>query len=99
MTDTRNRITIMVKSFATFREVLDMQIQMDLPEGATIRSLLAELTGRYKGLDELIFATPGTVRDYVNILRNGRNIHFLAGLDTVLENGDIIALFPPLAGG
>ncbi|MDD1680192.1 MAG: MoaD/ThiS family protein [Methanoregula sp.] len=35
----------------------------------------------------------------MNILQNGRNIHFLAGLDTLLSDGDIIALFPPAAGG
>ena len=99
MSDTKNRITITVKSFATFREVMDMKIQMEVPEGATIRLLLGEFTGRYKGLDGLMFAAPGIIREYVNVLKNGRNIHFLGGLDTVLENGDVIALFPPLAGG
>ena len=99
MTDIRDHITITVKSFATLREVMDMQIRMDLPKDATIRSLLAELTGRYRGLDDLLFAAPGTLRDLVNILKNGRNIHFLAGLDTPLDDGDLIALFPPVAGG
>jgi len=50
-------------------------------------------------LGELMFAAPETLRDFVNILRNGRNIHFLAGLDTPLDDGDVIALFPPVAGG
>jgi sulfur-carrier protein len=99
MTGTQSRITITVKSFATLREVMDAQIRMDLPEGATIRSLLGELTGRYLGLGEMIFAAPGTLRDFVNILRNGRNVQFLAGLDTPLGDGDLVALFPPAAGG
>ena len=99
MTKTKDNITITVKSFATFREVMDAQISLDLPKGATIRSLLAVLTGRYEGLAGLVFAAPETVRDFVNILRNSRNIHFLAGLDTLLEDGDAIAMFPPLAGG
>lgn len=99
MTDTINRITVTVKAFATLREVMDMQLRMEFPPGATVRSLLAELTARYAGLEELLFAGPGTLRDLVNILRNGRNIHFLAGLDTVLDDGDLIALFPPVAGG
>ncbi len=99
MNTPQNDITITVKSFATLREVMDAQIRIDFPENATIRLLLAELTGRYEGLNNLIFAAPETLRDYVNILKNGRNIHFLAGLDTPLDDGDIIALFPPVAGG
>jgi molybdopterin synthase sulfur carrier subunit len=88
-----------VKAFATFREVMDNQIDMDFPKGASIRELLDELTGRYGGLGNLIFAAPDTLRDFVNILKNGRNVYFLAGLDTPLDDEDVIALFPPVAGG
>ncbi len=90
---------VTVKAFATFREVMDMKVELKLPEGATVKTLLSELTARYKGLDALLFAEPGTLRDFVNILKNGRNIHFIAGLDTLLDDGDMIALFPPAAGG
>ena len=93
------RISVTVKSFATFREVMDAEVCMDLEAGTTIRALLAVLTGRYGGLNERLFAAPDTLQDFVNILRNGRNIQFLAGLDTRLGDGDTIALFPPLAGG
>jgi molybdopterin synthase sulfur carrier subunit len=99
LNNTQDRITLTVKSFATFREIMDPQIRMDLLKGATVRTLLTELTGRYEGLGELLFAAPGTLRDFVNILKNGRNVHFLAGLDTPLDDGDVIALFPPVAGG
>lgn len=90
---------ITVKAFAMFREVMDMQIELEFPDGATVRTLLTNLTARYDGLSEVMFAAPDTLRDFVNILKNGRNIHFIAGLDTPLDNGDIIALFPPAAGG
>jgi MoaD family protein len=92
-------VKVNVKAFATFREVMDNQVAMEFSGGATIRTLLAELTGRYEGLGTLMFTDPGTLRDFVNILKNGRNIHFLAGLDTPLDDGDVIALFPPIAGG
>jgi molybdopterin synthase sulfur carrier subunit len=90
---------VRVKAFATFREVMDNQVDMEFTEGATLRTLLTDLTRRYGGLSELMFATPDTLRDFVNILKNGRNVHFLSGLDTPLDNGDVIALFPPVAGG
>jgi MoaD family protein len=90
---------IHVKTFATFREVMDSQFDMEYPQGATIRTLLNDLVKRYDGVGDLIFASPGTIRDFVNILKNGRNVHFLNGQDTPLEEGDVIALFPPVAGG
>lgn len=99
MSTTQKPITITVKSFATLREVMDAQIQVDLTESATVRSLLTGLTARYAGLEEMIFSSPGALRDFVNILKNGRNIEFLAGLDTPLADGDLVALFPPAAGG
>ena len=99
MTAPPDRISVTVRSFATLREVVDAELRMDFPAGATVRSLLATLTGQYKGLDELLFIDPETLRDFVNILQNGRNIHFLSGLETPLNDGDTIALFPPAAGG
>jgi MoaD family protein len=78
---------------------MDPELRMEFAEGATIRSLLAVLTGRYGGLSDLLFSAPDSLRDLVNILKNGRNIQFLSGLDTPLDDGDTIALFPPVAGG
>jgi len=92
-------VKVQIKAFATFREVMDSQFDLDFLQGATIRTLLEDLIERYEGVGELMFASPGTLRDFVNILKNGRNIHFLGGLDTPLDEGDVIALFPPVAGG
>ena len=92
-------ISITVKTFAAIREVADAVIVLDIAEGATIRMLLDTLTARYDGLGELLFTETGDLRKLVNILKNGRNIHFLEGLDTIIEQGDVIALFPPVAGG
>jgi sulfur-carrier protein len=94
-----NPLKVQLKTFATFREVMDSRIEMEFLPGATIRTLLDELVKRYEGVGKLIFASPETIRDFVNILKNGRNIHFLSGLDTPLDDGDVIALFPPIAGG
>ncbi|OPY32828.1 MAG: Small archaeal modifier protein 1 [Methanoregula sp. PtaU1.Bin006] len=99
MAEKNDRISVTVKSFATLREVMDREIRLDLAAGATVGILLGELCRKYPGLEPLLFSAPGILRDYVNILRNGRNIEFLTGLSTRLDDGDMIALFPPAAGG
>lgn len=92
-------ISITVKTFATFREVADATIALDINGGTTVGMLLDLLTTRYAGLGDMVFTETGELKKYVNILKNGRNIHFLDGMETVIEDGDIIALFPPVAGG
>ncbi len=46
-----------------------------------------------------LFDAQGGVRQDVTLLLNGRNVLFLSGLDTLLKNGDKVAIFPPVYGG
>jgi len=90
---------IKVKSFASLRNVMDKEVDIEIPEGADISRLLELLCRRYEGLYDELFDRKGSLKDYVNILKNGRNIYFLDDLATRLEDGDIITIFPPVAGG
>lgn len=90
---------VTVKAFAILREHMDRVTTVTLAGGANVRDLLDLLTARHAGLAGELFTAPGVLKEYVNILKNGRNIHFIAGMDTKLEDGDVIALFPPAGGG
>ncbi len=90
---------VMVKAFASLREVAERQTEIHVEEGAAVGDLLETLCRRYPGLAEKIFAAPGVPKKYVNVLVNGRSIQFLRGLDTALHDGDLVALFPPAGGG
>jgi len=92
-------ITVKVRAFAMFRDIIPAECNAEIPGGSTIGDLLAYLSARYPGLDDALFTPTGEIRAYVNILKNGRNIHFSGGLKTPLEDGDTVALFPPAAGG
>ncbi len=92
-------IRVIVRAFATLRGLMDQTLELELPDGSTVGSLLALVISRYPGVETTLFDRPGQLSEGVNILRNGRNIHFLQEFETPLEEGDIIAIFPPVGGG
>lgn len=90
---------IVVKSFAGLRDIMEKETGLELAAGTTISGLLEILCGKYEGLYKELYDPGGSLKNYVNILKNGRNVYFLDNLNTVVEDGDIITLFPPVAGG
>ncbi|MHA2203145.1 MAG: ubiquitin-like small modifier protein 1 [Candidatus Hodarchaeales archaeon] len=95
-----NVIKTTVRLFATFKQITNQrEIEFEMEEGATIQQLLEVLFNRYNTLRDKIFDDNYELRPWIHILKNGRNTKFLAGIETILADGDVIALFPPVAGG
>lgn len=72
---------------------------VEIHDGGTLREVIYELT---EALDvNLIekFVDKGEIRSGIKILVNGRNISFLRGLDTALEDRDVISILPIAGGG
>ncbi|MFX1253455.1 MAG: ubiquitin-like small modifier protein 1 [Promethearchaeota archaeon] len=92
-------INVTVKFFATFREIIkEGTIEIELEEDTDASQLLQVLCSLYDLRDQL-FDEKNSLRKWIKILINGRNIDFLEGLKTKLNSGDEIAVFPPVAGG
>jgi molybdopterin synthase sulfur carrier subunit len=72
--------------------------QIDLNNASNIRALLLAMCNSRERRDR-IFDEHGNVRQNISIFINGRNILFLKGLETELNAGDSVAIFPPMAGG
>jgi molybdopterin synthase sulfur carrier subunit len=89
------------KLFANLAEAAgDRRIEVDLDEEATIGDALAALLDRCPDLEPEIVDEEGELHEHIQLLRNGRDPFVTAaGLDTDLDAGDELALFPPVSGG
>ncbi|MGM0413694.1 MAG: ubiquitin-like small modifier protein 1 [Bacillota bacterium] len=94
-------MAIKVKLFSLFRKYIDdRQVELDPETNKTIRDLINSLDDRYGAIfSEKLLGEEETINPGTIILVNGQNIHHLNQLDTELKDGDILAIFPPSAGG
>ncbi|MFW9845028.1 MAG: ubiquitin-like small modifier protein 1 [Candidatus Thorarchaeota archaeon] len=74
------------------------KIEFDLKDNATFSCLLDELLKDPKIKLHLLDES-GELKSDITFMKNGREIKFLQGLETVLESGDEISIFPLVAGG
>jgi len=89
-------VKVIIKLFANLREqVGKARIEAD---GSDLREVIDILIGKYDGLGELIIKN-GEIHPFIHVMVNGISVKDKDGLDTVLNAGDEIALFPPVSGG
>jgi molybdopterin synthase sulfur carrier subunit len=76
-------IYVTVKLFANLREYGPSKLVVDVPEGSTVRSLFKKLN------------IPKKEGKLISLI-NGQPCH---ENDCVLNDGDLVAIFPPIGGG
>ncbi|WP_226040444.1 ubiquitin-like small modifier protein 1 [Natrinema sp. DC36] len=75
-------------------------VTVDAAAGDTVGDALEELLDEAPDLAGRVFDGDGDLRSQINVLRNGTNVLVEEeGLETELEDGDELALFPPVSGG
>jgi sulfur-carrier protein len=95
-------VTVKVRSIALIRTLLGKeQIDLSVPEGATIEDVIARLIefGDPKLASYLAEPKEKSAHAPLRIMVNGRDITVLQGRDTVVAEGDDILVFIPIAGG
>jgi molybdopterin synthase sulfur carrier subunit len=90
---------VRVKAFAMLRDMVGKESLIDLPDGSTVRNLLDRIASRHRDFQGHVFASDGSLSSFVTVLVNGRNILHIDGLQTLISDGDEVAIFPPVAGG
>lgn len=95
---------VSVRFFTSLREVTDKKEEtLDFKEGekVTVDSIIKTLGQRYgKPFAEYIHdEKTGEVKGFLQFLVNGKSATTLKGLQTELEDGDVLAILPPVGGG
>lgn len=68
-------------------------------EGGNVREVLSGLNEACPGVLDRLMDQEGSVKRYVNVYRNDSDIRSLDGLETKVEDHDVIWIVPAVAGG
>lgn len=86
--------------YATLRPIVGGKtVEFELDGEATVSSLLSAAIERFPDLHDLAWAPDGTLRDFLKIFVDGREIRHLQMLDTHVPDDAVVDIFPPVAGG
>ncbi len=90
---------MIIRFYATLRPLVGgRSVELSDPPD-TISGVLERLCAEYAGLNEQLFDEDGSVRRFVAIMVDGRDIRHVDGLQTRVSGETELDIFPPVAGG
>lgn len=92
-------MSVRIRFFARFRELLGTDITAEPPAGTSFDDLVREVARRNGEGYDAIFDEHGAFREFVILMRNGKRIEAADAGKTLIADGDEIAVFPPVSGG
>ena len=91
---------VKVRFFASLRELIGKREEsVELKEGTNLATLLKEVSERLENASRGIYNEKGNINESLQFLVNGVDVNSLSGVETLLRNGDVIAIIPPVGGG
>jgi sulfur-carrier protein len=92
-------MTVKVRFFARFRELLGTDISAEPENGMTLVSLVRDIARKNKEGYDAIFDEHGNFHEFVIVMRNGKRIEHEDAAAIRIADSDEVAVFPPVAGG
>jgi molybdopterin synthase sulfur carrier subunit len=92
-------MTVKVRFFARFRELLGTDILAEKKSGVVLAMLVKDIAREKKEGYDAIFDADGNFREFVIVMRNGKRLEPAEAATVMVADGDEIAVFPPVAGG
>ncbi len=92
-------MTVKIKLFATLRKKTGTG-ELEF-EASDVKEALEELVSEFEELEDVIFESRDNeeLKENITVIKDGRNIIYLDGLDTELKPEDSISVFPSVGGG
>lgn len=90
-----------VNFFATLRQVTGQKtVEFDLPDHVTAQQVLDAVIERYPALRRDLLDENGQLHRHCHMFINGRGVPFLLDkMNTVVNPGDTVNIFPAVGGG
>jgi molybdopterin synthase sulfur carrier subunit len=90
-----------INFYATLRPIVGGRtVQLDLGDDVTVRRLVAAVVERFPPLRKELLNAEGNLYPHVHVFVNGRDAPYLPdGVETLIQPGDTIDIFPAVAGG
>jgi sulfur-carrier protein len=92
-------MTVKIRFFARFRELLGTDILTEVAPETMFTSLITTITQKNPAGHAAIFDEKGAFHEFVILMKNGKRIELTDAAKTPVVDGDEIAVFPPVAGG
>jgi molybdopterin synthase sulfur carrier subunit len=92
---------VKIRYFALLRELTGKREELvELEEDASVGKLLETLSAKYGGkFRDYLYGVGEFEGLSLNFLLNGRNVSLDKGFETKLQDGDVLSILPPVAGG
>lgn len=81
------------------RDLTGGQAELSVDGAGTVKELLGKLGSQHPSLTERLLDDDGEIRRFVNIYVGDEDVRFLQGLDTSLDDGNLVSILPAVAGG
>ena len=90
-----------VNFFATLRQVTGQKtVEFDLPDYVTAQQVLDAVIERYPAMRRDLLDDNGQLHRHCHMFINGRGVPFLLDkMNTVVNPGDTVNIFPAVGGG